>query len=81
MKKEELIEKLQKLPDNIEVCVFDWRKNVNDDCGDGSGVGIYPNFIIELMGKSEIKKGYKPFLAITIENDDYNECGKLIKHK
>lgn len=50
MKKEELIEKLQKLPDNIEVCVFDWRKNVNDDCGDGSGVGIYPNFIIERLG-------------------------------
>ena len=37
--------------------------------------------MLELMGKSEIKKGSKPFLAITIENDDYSECGKLIKHE
>lgn len=75
MKKEKLIEELQKLPDGIEICVFDWRKNLNNDCGDGSSIGIYPDFEIELMDKSQIKKGSSPFATINIENDDYEEDG------
>lgn len=75
MKKEELIEKLQKLPEGIEICVFDWRKNLNDDCGDGSSVGVYPEFEIELISKDSIPKGNKPWVAFNIENDDYNEDG------
>ena len=77
MKKEKLIEELQKLPNGIEICVFDWRKNLNNDCGEGSGIGIYPDFKIELMDKSQVKKGSKIFATLNIKNDDYNEDGSL----
>lgn len=79
MKKEKLIEELQKLPEGIDVCVCDWRKNLNDDCGEGSSVGIYPDFKVELLDKSEIKDGCTPFVVLSIENDDYDEYGCLVK--
>ena len=40
MKKEKLIEELSKLPDGLEVYLFDWRKNLADDLGDGSNAGV-----------------------------------------
>lgn len=80
MKKEKLIEELQKIPDGIEVCVFDWRKNLNNDCGDGSSVGIYPDFKVELMVDDFIPKGGAPWVGLNVENDDYDENGLFINN-
>lgn len=82
MKKEKLIEELQKLPDGIEVCVFDWRKNLNADYGDGEGcsAGIYPNFDIEVQQKNTIPEKTKPFATLNILNDDYdNNGGRIVE--
>lgn len=87
MKKEKLIKELQKLPDGVEVCVFDWRKNLGDDSGDGSSAGLYPEFDVEfhqLEGdeakwyKEEHGKKYKPFISLGFGNDDYDNDGKCL---
>lgn len=77
MIKEELIAELQKLPKGIQICVCDYRKNLNDDMGEGSTAGIYPDFEIELLDKNSVRKGSKPFVALNIKNDDYNDDGTL----
>ena len=83
MIKEKLIEALQKLPDGINVNLFDHRKCMHDDCGDGSHEGIYPEFEIEVI-KIEEKDGlelykerhgvpFRPWAALSFVNDDYEE--------
>jgi hypothetical protein len=78
MKKEKLIEELQKFPNGIEVCLYDWRKNLCYESGDGSGAGIYPKFEVEKLGKKDIVEGCKPFVTLSFENDDYNDAGDLV---
>ena len=84
MKKEDFIKMLQdKLPDGIEVCLFDHRKNMHDDSGDGSSEGVYPEFeaeVITLGGpdeeahyKEQNGKDFVPWAAITFDNDDYED--------
>ena len=51
MKKEELIEKLQAMPEGIEVCVYDWRENAIME--EANGVGIYSDFQIEIVDVDE----------------------------
>ena len=90
MKIETLIEKLnelQKTHPNVNVSLLDWRKNLGDDVGDGSSVGVYDEFdfeIIKLDGEEakfyeeQNDKQFVSWLAISFENDDYNEDGVLI---
>ena len=82
MKKELLIEELQKLPDGIEVCVFDHRKCMHDDSGDGSSEGVHPEFNVEVISiepeevehyKEHHGKDFIPWAALSFENDDYEE--------
>ena len=68
MKKEQLIQKLQELPDGIEVCVYDFKLNIQEASGDGSGAGIYPNFDIELFTKEDVAEDSEPFAALVIDN-------------
>ena len=75
MLKEELIKRLEAFPDGTEVCIADIRKNLNHDFGDGSSVGIEPNFKVELAGEDDIKEGTKPFIGLVFENHDYDEDG------
>jgi hypothetical protein len=75
MKVEKLIKKLQSLPKGIEVCLYDWRRNLNRDCGEGSGEGIYPKFEIAVMSEDEIADDTKPFAVISFENRDYTKEG------
>jgi hypothetical protein len=76
MKKEVLIKALQKLPKGAEVCIYDWRKNLHNDTGDGSGVGVYPDFEIEISGMEDaMTDGIEPFAVMTIYNDDYDDNG------
>lgn len=87
MKKEKLIEELQKLPEGTEVCIFDWKKNMGDDWGDGSSEGIYPDIEVEYMNlegdeaenyKEQHDKEYIPWVALNFENDDYDDKGRLV---
>jgi hypothetical protein len=87
MKKEKLIEQLQMLPDGVEVILFDWRKNLSEDSGDGSSAGIYPEFDVELhqlepdeaeFYKEQHDEDFKPFAALGFGNDDYDDDGRLI---
>jgi hypothetical protein len=88
MKKEKLIEELQKLPDGIEVVVFDWRKNLSEDDGDGSGAGIYPEFDVEFHQlepdeaeyfKERNDKDFVPFISLGFKSDDYDDDGRCLK--
>jgi len=79
MKNKDLIEKLSQLPEDTEVCIFDWRKNLSDDCGEGSSVGIYPKIEVALQGKDEIREGSKPWIAIGFQNIDYNDDGEFVE--
>lgn len=79
MKKEDLIKKIQEtVPDGGEVVIFDFRKNLGDDMGDGSSAGIYKDFEIEHYTEQEVKDGAIPFSAIVFENEDYNDNGENV---
>lgn len=79
MTKEELIKKIQdNIPDGAEVVIFDWRKNLGDDVGDGSSAGIYKDFDIEHFTEKEIEDGCIPFSALVFNNDDYSDEGELL---
>ena len=72
MKKEDLIKKIQEVvPDGAEVVIFDHRKNLNEDSGEGSSAGIYKDFDVEHHTQEEIKDGCIPFSALTFDNEDY----------
>lgn len=88
---EQLIEELQKMPPGTNVCIFDWRKSLANDPGDGTsgnGEGIYSDFYIEMMelgpDEAEFHKEindteYVAWLAIGFENDDYTEEGEKVE--
>ncbi len=71
MKKEELIKQLQALPDGVEVVIFDHRKNLDQDSGDGSSAGIYKDFQISHHTPEEIADGCIPFASMAFDNEDY----------
>ena len=90
MKIKTLINKLQKIqqqyPD-IDVVVFDWRKNFGSDYGDGSSEGIYPDFdiVAEILTEDEQKyfaeqhdMEYKPFVQLGFNNTDYDDDGNSV---
>lgn len=85
MEKEDLIKKLQELPDGMDVCLFDYRMCMHDDCGDGSDKGNYPEFevtVIELDAEEaeyyKERKGrdYEPWAALIFANEDYDDCAE-----
>ncbi len=84
MKKQELIEKLQALPDDINVILFDHRMNLNIGGGEPESAGCYSDFDISLMHHdlSEDEKEYyrerhdfvpKPVIVISFDNPDYEQ--------
>lgn len=89
MKIEELIKQMNELQQKypgIDVSVFDWRKNLGDDSGDGSCEGIYSEFnvsVVELKGeeaefyKEQHGQEFTPWIAIDFSNEDYNDDGIL----
>ena len=70
MKVEKLIQELQKMPPNSEVCVFDWRKNIHHADDEPIGKGVEPDFKVEIEDAVPA-----PFVALSFENDDYNDDG------
>lgn len=84
MKKEEFIKEIEKLPDGIDICITDWRKNLNRANGshEGSTAGVYSDFEIGVARKDEIADNQEPFAFISFENEDYesNAATNKITH-
>lgn len=68
MKKEILIEKLQQLPDDIDICIFDWKKNAFYD-EEESSIGIYPD--IEIVDMTTQTGGDTPWIGLSFDNEVY----------
>lgn len=75
MKNSELIKKLQSLPDDLEVTIFDWKQNVHK--GEDGTIGVHVKFEVELLDNDAEEKKQDKFIALTFENDDYNDDGTL----
>lgn len=71
MKNSELIKALSELPQEMEVCLFDLRKNLHHADEDGSAKGIEDNIDVFIMKEAKPK----PFIALGFINDDYHEDG------
>ena len=79
MKKEDLIKQIQdKIPDGMDVVLFDHRQNLYNDYGEGSSAGIYKDFEVVMHSKEEIKDGCIPFASLCFDNEDYDEDGGKI---
>lgn len=83
MKVSDLIKKLQEFPQDLEVKIFDWRKNLNGDWGDGSSAGIY-DIEVSMDNYTEDEKEYYkerydnefiPWVQLSFESDDYSDEG------
>ncbi len=83
----DLIEALQKLPKDLPVSVFDVRKNmgISMRSGESCSEGIYDVSVEIINDPEEMKDLYdddteipKPWVAISFENDDYDDDGKCI---
>jgi len=89
---ENLIKKLVEIQaqhPGINVAIFDHRKNLGDDCGDGSHAGIYPveePIVMDITEPDEVEfykeqhdgNDYKPWVALSFDNEDYDENGVLV---
>jgi hypothetical protein len=82
MKKEKLIEELEKLPDGIEVCIFDYRKNLANDIGDGSSEGVYSDFEISVESlegeeaewyREQHNEEFIPWASLCFDNFEFEE--------
>jgi hypothetical protein len=73
MKVEQLIAELQKLPAGTEVVIFDGRKNLFHEDGDGSSVGFYNDFYLFQDETIIHRDGVTPLAALSFENEDYND--------
>lgn len=76
MLKEKLIEELQKLPDGIEVCILDKRRNLNHRTAPNiNNNGYYPIFSVIKVQEYPVKE-----VVLEFENYDYDEDGNYIKN-
>ena len=71
MKNVDLINKLKEYPEDMEICVLDFLTNLENDWGDGSSVGLYKDFEVELFDDGYV------FVGLSFENinniDDFDE--------
>ena len=84
---QELINKLETMPKDAPVCLFDWRKNLGLDCGDPSSEGVYNEIDVELQQieapdeqeyyKSQMDEEFVPWVALSFDNEDYNDDGEV----
>lgn len=68
MKNKNLIETLKQYSEDIEVCILDFLTNLNEDFGDGTSAGVYPNFDVEPISKEEVTDNSENFIALSFNN-------------
>ncbi len=73
MKVKELIALLLEADQELEVCIFDHRKNFTDQSDEGSGLGIQPLKEAQPINDESEANGNTPFFALVYDNDDYKE--------
>jgi hypothetical protein len=81
MKKEQLIKKLQSLPDGTNLVIGDYRKNLGGDNGDGSSEGFYSEFGVECITGRMLGHKQKPFAILSFTNEDYNNDGEFCNER
>lgn len=72
MKKSELIQKLKEIPGDPEVCIFDYRKNLAHDDGDGASAGIYPDIHVELISNEDDPE-FVPWIGMEFKNEELED--------
>ncbi|MGL5257825.1 MAG: hypothetical protein ACRC76_12415 [Proteocatella sp.] len=76
MKKSEFIKMLDDIShEDYHIAIFDWKKNIHN--GEDGTVGVHVKFEVELLDNDAEEKEQDKFIALTFENDDYNEDGTL----
>lgn len=83
MTKSELIKKLNEFPDEMQVRIFDWRKNLNEDNGSGSSAGVYSFEVVseklsedeKTYFESQNGREYRPWIQLSFDNNDYTDEG------
>lgn len=80
MKVKELIAKLQAMPQDMNVNIFDWRKNFFRGGGDPVSDGITRIEIVEVIPDDDTfaemlddDQDIQQWVGLTYENDDYTE--------
>lgn len=80
MKKSELIARLNEIPGDPEVAIFDHLKNLHYDDGDGCSAGIYQQIEVGLITNDGLPPDHpavvdqmKAWIAISFPNEDYAE--------
>jgi len=69
MKKELLIQLLEELPDDTEVCILNINLNEDKADEDGSSSGIYADFDVEIFKKEDVPEDSEPFAALVFYDD------------
>jgi hypothetical protein len=69
----QLIEKLQELPQEKQVCIFDHKNNLSGDWGEGSSIGIYTEFNVYEMPQDSVPDGRETWVALEFDNDMIDE--------
>lgn len=67
-----LIKELQKLPQDAEICIYDWRKGLFHASEEPTSEGMESNFGVDYLTDDIYSK---PFAALSFENDDYTDKG------
>jgi hypothetical protein len=75
MKKSELIEKLNAIEGDPDVCILDLRKNLMFASDEGTSEGIHE--IVDIDHFPIVEPDHKEFITLSFHNDDYNEDGTL----
>lgn len=69
MKNSELIAKLQQLPQDLDVCIYDVKKNEADASEEPSEVGVYTSFSVSVAHSEEDMEQMKQdFEHLELEN-------------
>jgi len=73
MKNSEVIKKLKTYPKDSDVVIFDHRKNLGSDDGEGaSSAGIYEKIEIGPLNENDTRS-----IALGFVNEDYSSDGRI----
>lgn len=80
MKNKDLISALQQHDPEMEVAIFDWRKNIISDLGEPSAGGIYPEIKLEKIEAEEDDRipaqdrNAASWIALAFTNEDLDDA-------
>jgi len=75
MTKGEFLKKIENCPDNMEMVIFDWKKNFHNASEEPNGIGVYSDFEIH----NESTSDEVILIALMFDNEEYNEDGSKVK--